>query len=105
MFFSLPRDLEVGTSYAATSQHPAQEGHPLVEASKAKQLQQLEQQETMENRPDTTKDQSQGQAHSTQASAPEAPVLQTPLNEERARKRDRQEKTPTGASTEQQGEK
>ena len=49
-----------------------------------------------------TMDQSQGQAHSTQASAPEAPVLQTPLNEERARKRDRQEKTPTGASTEQQ---
>ena len=32
-------------------------------------------------------------------------MLQTPLNEERAKKRDRPEETPTGASTEQQGEK
>ena len=59
----------------------------------------------MVDRPYAAKDQSQGQAPSTQASAPKAPVLQTPLNEERAKKRDRQEETPTGASTEQQGEK
>jgi len=32
-------------------------------------------------------------------------VLQTPLNEERAKKRDRPEETPTGVSTDQQGEK
>ena len=32
-------------------------------------------------------------------------VLHTPLNEERAKKRDRQEETPTWASTNQQGEK
>jgi len=38
VFFSLPQDLETGTSSAATSQHPSQEGHPLVETSKAKEL-------------------------------------------------------------------
>lgn len=32
-------------------------------------------------------------------------MLQTPRNEERAKKRDRQEDTPIGGSTEQQGEK
>ena len=32
-------------------------------------------------------------------------MLQTPLNEERAKKRDRQEETPAGVSAEQQGEK
>jgi len=59
----------------------------------------------MADRPDAAKEQSQGQAPSTQANAPEAPVLQTPLNEERAKKRDRQEETPTGAFIEQQAEK
>jgi len=53
----------------------------------------------MADRPDTAKDQSQGQVPSTQASAPKAPVLQTPLNEERAKKRDRQEDTNTGTNT------
>jgi len=105
VFFSLPQDLEVGTSAAATSQHPAQEADPLAEISRAKELQQPEQQEAMADRLDTVKDQSQGQAPSTQTSAPEALVLQTPLNEERAKKRDRQEETPTGTTTEQQVEK
>jgi len=59
----------------------------------------------MTDRPDTVKDQSQGQAPSTQASAPEAPILQIPFNEERAKKTDRQEETPTGRTTEQKGEK
>ena len=59
----------------------------------------------MADRPDTTKEQGQGQAPSTQAKAHEFPVLQTPLNEERAKKMDRQEETPTGASIEQEGEK
>lgn len=53
----------------------------------------------MADRPDIAKDQSQGQARLTQTNAPEAPVLQTPLNEERAKKRDRQEETPTGTTT------
>ena len=50
-------------------------------------------------------EQIQGKDPSTQARVTKVPVLQTPLNEERAKKRDRQEETPTGASTNQQGEK
>ena len=53
----------------------------------------------------STDEQSQGQDPSTQARVTEIPVLQTSLNEERAKKRDRQEETPTGTSTDQQGEK
>lgn len=101
-FFSLSRDLEAGTSSATTSYHPSQEGDPLVDTSREKELQQPEHQGAMADRPDTVKYQSQGQAPSTQASAPEAPVLQTPLNEERAKKRDIQEETPTGTTTEKQ---
>jgi len=41
----------------------------------------------------------------TQTKAPEIPVLQTPHNEERGKKRDRTDGTPTGTSTDQQGEK
>jgi len=59
----------------------------------------------MADRPDTTKDQNQGQCPSSQTKAPEIPMLQTPLNKERAKKRDRQEETPVGVSAEQQGEK
>lgn len=59
----------------------------------------------MADRPDTAKEQSQGQAPSTQAKVTEIPVLQTTLNEERTKKRDRKEETPTGGCIEQQGEK
>jgi len=38
---------------------------------------------------DTAKEQSQGQAPLTQTKVPEIPVLQTPLSEERAMKKDR----------------
>ena len=55
----------------------------------------------MEDQPDASKE----QGASTQIKVPEIPVLQTPLNEERAKKRDRQEETPTGGSADQQGEK
>lgn len=50
-------------------------------------------------------EQSQGQDPSTQLKVMEILVLQTPLNEERAKKRDRQEDNLTGTSTDQQGEK
>jgi len=40
-----------------------------------------------------------------QEAAVEIPVLQTPTNEERIKKRDRQEETPLTASTDQPGEK
>jgi len=44
----------------------------------------------MVDQPDTSKEQSQGQDPLTQTKVPEIPVLQTPLNEERAKKRERQ---------------
>lgn len=65
----------------------------------------LEQQETMADWPTSTDEQNQGQDPSTQEKATEISVLQTPANEERAKKRDRQEETPPGTSTDQPGEK
>ena len=61
--------------------------------------------ETVIEQPTTSKEQSQGQAAPLQIEALQVPALQTPLNEERAKKRDRQEDTPIGGSAEQQGEK
>jgi len=59
----------------------------------------------MADRPVSTDEQIQGEDPSTQAKVTGIPVLQTPLNEERAMKRDRQEETQTRASIDQQGEK
>jgi len=59
----------------------------------------------MADQPDTSKEKSQGQGPSTQTMVPEIPVLQTPLNEERGKKRDRQEDTPVSGPAEKQGEK
>lgn len=69
------------------------------------QVHNLEQQEKMADLPASTDEQSQGQDPSTQEMAVEISVLQTPANEERAKKGDRQEETPPGTSTDQQGEK
>jgi len=55
----------------------------------------------MTDPPTTSKEQGQGQAPSLQTKAPEVPALQTPPNEERSKKRDREETTPTSGSTEQ----
>jgi len=54
---------------------------------------------------DTSKEQIQGQGPSTQTKVLEIPVLQTALNEERDKKRERQEDTPVSGLAEQQGEK
>ncbi len=59
------------------------------------------QQETEEEQPSTSKDRSQGKALPQQAEASQIPVFQTPLNEERGRKRDREEPTPPSVSTQQ----
>lgn len=56
--------------------------------------------ETMTDQPTTSKEQGQGQAPSLQIEAPQVPALQTPLNEERSKKRDREETTPASGSTE-----
>jgi len=103
--FTLPQHIGVGTSSATTSQQLAQESAPPVGTPKGKEVQHSEQQDTMADRRDSAEGQNQGQGPSTQTKAPEIPVIQTPLNEERAKKRDRQEETPIGVSVEQQGEK
>ena len=60
-----------------------------------------EQQETEAGQPSTSTDQTQGKAPSQQTGPPQIPVLQTPLNEERGKKRDREEVTPPSGSTQQ----
>jgi len=57
-------------------------------------------QETMIEQPTTSKEQGQGQAPPLQTKAPQIPALQTPLNEERSKKRDREETTPRSGSKE-----
>jgi len=59
----------------------------------------------MEYPPTSTDEQSQGKDPSTQTKVTEIPVLQTLVNEEKARKRDREEETPPRKSGDQQGEK
>jgi len=80
----LPQHIGAGISSATTSQQPAQESTPPTGTYKGKEVLHLEQ-ETMADQPDASK----GQGPSTQTKVPEIPVLQTPLNEERAKKRDR----------------
>jgi len=101
----LPQHIGAGTSSATTSQQLAQESAPPAGTSKGKEVQHSKQQDTMEDLPVSAEEQSQEQGPSTQTKAVEIHVLQTPLNEERAKKRDRHEETPTGVSVEQQGEK
>jgi len=55
--------------------------------------------------PASTDQQTQGKAPLMQEATVEIPVLQTPANKERIKKRDRQEETPLTASTDQPREK
>jgi len=59
----------------------------------------------MTDQPATSKEQGKGQVPPTQTKALEIPILQTPLNEERGKKRDRQEDTPISGPEEKPGEK
>jgi len=81
--FVLPQHIGAGTSSATTSQQPAQESAPPAGTSKGKEVLHSKQ-ETMVDQPDASK----GQGPSTQTKVPEILVLQTPLNEERAKKRE-----------------
>ena len=54
----------------------------------------------MAEQPAISKEQGQGQAPPLQTEIPQIPLLQTPLNEERSKKRDQGETTPTSESTE-----
>lgn len=59
----------------------------------------------MTNQPAISKKQGQEQGPSTQTKALEIHELQTPLNEERGKKRDRQEDTPISGPVEQPGKR
>jgi len=85
--------MRVGTSTAATSQQLAQESTtPAVGTSKGKEVLHTKQHE-MTDQPTSSKHRGQGKIPLTQTKAPEVPILQTPLNEEKGRKRDREETT------------
>ena len=58
-------------------------------------------QETVIEQPTTSKEQSQGQAPPLQTEVLQVTALQTPLNEERGKKRDREETTPPSGSIQQ----
>jgi len=62
-------------------------------------------QQTMADQPSTTQEQGEGQDPPAQTKASEAPVLQTPQNEEKSRKRGREEDAPASGPSEQTGDK
>jgi len=111
VFFPAPRHLGESASSSTVTQQPAQAAVQETTTAKGKEIQQeeqlpnLEQQEEMAEQPTSTDQQTQGQAPPMQEATVEIPVLQTPANEERIKKRDRQEETPLTASTDQPGEK
>ena len=100
--FKNPQPTGESSSTPTIAQQVAQERTtPATGTAKGKELVVVEQ-EIMEEQPTTSKEHSQGQAPSLQTQAPEVPTLQTPLPEERSKKRDREETTPTSGSTGQQ---
>ena len=100
VIFKQPIQVGEGTSTAAAAQTTQQASTTTTTTTKGKEVMDV-QQETEAGQPNTSKDQSQGQAPLQQAEAPQIPVLQTPLNEERGEKRDREEVTPPSGSTQQ----
>ena len=112
VFFTTPRHLGESASSATGSQQLAQTSAQPIATNKGKEVQHskeqvhnLEQQEAMADQPTATDEQNQGQGPPTQEKTTEISVLQTLANEERAKKRDRQEETPYGISTDQPREK
>jgi len=103
--FKLSQQSAIGTSTAGTSQQPPQETNILATGtSKGKGIETTKQ-PTMTNQPGMSKEQSQVQIPLAQTRAAKIPALQTPLNEERNKKRDRETTTPISGSTEQPGAK
>lgn len=87
--FKLPQQSGVGTSSARTSQQPSQETNTSVtRTSKGKEIETTEQ-PIMIDQPGSSKEQEQVQIPPVQTKVAEIPALQTPLNEEISKKRDR----------------
>lgn len=96
--FELSQKSGIGASIAGTSQQPSQETNtPATRTSKGKELEtniQTTKQSTMSKQPKTSKEEAQIHTPPTQGNVGEPSVLQTPLNEERNKKRDRETTTP-----------
>lgn len=101
--FTQPQPVGASTSTSTSSRQPAKEA--ISSVGKGKEIEHSERQSTMEEKSSSNPEKGQEQSPSTQTKAPEIPVMQTPHNEERGKKRDRTDDTPTGTSTDQQGEK
>ena len=87
-----PRQTGVGTSSARTSRQPVQETSALgTGSSKGKEVAGTKQQEMTDQ---------QDQIPPVQTKAAKIPALQTPLNEEKGKKRDREEATPISGPAE-----
>src|SRR5699024_1762578 len=89
----------IGASTIGTSQQPTQEISTLArEMLKGKELEtsiQTTEQSTMSKKLEASKEHSQIPTPPTQTNVEETPNLQTPLNEERNKKRYRETTTPT----------
>ena len=117
--FSLPHiQLGAAASSSTAPQQAAQTTPQVASTEKGKEMEQeqplpkteqqkehIEQQEEMAEAPISIEQQAQESVPPRQETAVDTSVLQTPLNEERTRKRDRQQETPLTTSTSQQGEK
>lgn len=95
--FKLPQQTRVGTSFARTSQQPIQETNKtVIGSSKGKKVAGTKQQAMIDQ---------QGKNPLVQSQVVEIPKLQTPLNEEKCKKRDRGEATPISGPAKQLGAK
>jgi len=96
--FMLPQQVGEGTSATIVSQATQDRTSPTIGTTKGKEVIDTEQQSMVEQAAGS-KEQGQGQATPLQIEVPHIPVLETPLNEERSKKRDWEETTPTSGST------
>ena len=105
VFFQLSQGSKKGASSVGTSQQPPPEVNiPATSTPKGKEVETTEQ-PTMTDQPKNSKEQGQEPTPPPQTKAVETPVLQTPLNEERGRKRDKETTTPASRPMEQPGTK
>ena len=97
--FKQPVQAGEGTSTAPAVQD-TQQAPATTTTAKGKEKMD-EQQEVETGQPSTSKDQQSEQAPPQKTEQTQIPVLQTPLNDERGKKRDREEVTPPTGSSQQ----
>lgn len=90
----------MGTSTAAASQAAQKISTSATGTTKGKEVLDAGK-EIVTEQPTTSKEQSQGQAPPQRTETLQVSALQTPANEERGKKRDREETTPASGSTQQ----